>query len=566
MVPMGVIDDLKVAHENAALDENDIRLIRGLRKFLRAETWPEPFDQIFPKTLAEGCKEKLVNYFDSLTLCELTSVRMEAGRDTWHSCELTPAARLRAFSRYLSGATSQIAQHLLAQPEYCIASIRALQKLVFLHLELLNLETGFQDRELYDAVTGLPGRSLFLEHLRRSLAGHALAVFIVEFDHANDSATEVPCADLLLQGAAAGFQGIVRERDFVARMGKFAFGFILPGVVDEGHIALAANKILASAENLLFSDQTEFFTLPHIGVALAPDHGIDPETLVQQAEIGKQAAKSSYQRYAIFDSEPERISRRKRGMEAALRRAIEENELCLHYQPQADLKSGRIVGAEALLRWESESAPPIGVILEIAEETGLITDLTLWVIKTALRHSAEFHKTEMDINVSVNLSASNLSDPELPEFIEQQLRTWGVKPEVLTLELTEGAMMKDAQNCTETLQRLKNCGVKIAIDDFGTGYSSMDYLKKLPVDELKVDQSFIRNMLTANADERIVRTVIDLAHSFGLRVVAEGVENSETADALKRFGCDIMQGYFLSRPIPQEKFKQWWRDQRPSRR
>lgn len=561
---MEVIDDFEVEYESAALDENDICAIRDVRKFLRAEIRPETFDRIFPPTLAKDCRKKLVNYFDNLTLCELTSARVRAYRETWRVCELAPAVQLQVFSRYLSLATSQITRHLLAQPEHCITSIRALQKLVFLHLELLSLTTCPPNSAAYDAVTGLPGRTLFLDHLQTSLAQHTLAVLILEFDHVHDSATDVPCAALLLRDAAASFESIVREHDFLARIGKLAFGFILSGVGSEAHVALAANKILASAEDLLSSGKAEFFRLPHIGVALAPDHGSDSETLVQHAEIAKQVAKSNHHRYAIFDSERERRSRRKRGVEAALRKAIEENELSLHYQPQADLKGGRIVGAEALLRWESEGAPPIGVILETAEETGLITDLTPWVIKTALRHSAEFHKAGMDINVSVNLSASNLSDPELPEFIEQQLKMWGVKPEVLILELTEGAMMKDAQNCTETLLRLKNCGIQIAIDDFGTGYSSMEYLKKLPVDELKVDQSFIRNILNVSADERIVRTVIDLAHSFGLRVVAEGVENGETADALKRFGCDIMQGYFLSRPIPQEKFKKWWRDQRLS--
>jgi EAL domain-containing protein (putative c-di-GMP-specific phosphodiesterase class I) len=243
-----------------------------------------------------------------------------------------------------------------------------------------------------------------------------------------------------------------------------------------------------------------------------------------------------------------------------LRTAIQENELAVHFQPKADLVSSTIIGAEALLRWDPPGTGPVPPtqIIALAEECGLISSLTMWVMNASLRHWSGLAKSGIDIKVSVNVTPTNLSDPELPDFIAQALSTWSVPADRLIIELTETAMIGDHERTIDTLHRLKNMGLLLSVDDFGTGYSSMAYLKRMPLDELKVDQTFVRSMLFSREDERIVRSIIDLAHHFDLKVVAEGVENPSTLQFLRTVGCDIAQGYLISRPLPVGEFIAWW--------
>ena len=249
-----------------------------------------------------------------------------------------------------------------------------------------------------------------------------------------------------------------------------------------------------------------------------------------------------------------------RTMESELRAALRENDLMLYYQPQLSLQTGMVQGAEALLRWRNvrgEFVPP-NIIVDVAERSGLMTELTRWILNTALRHSAEMRVQGIDITLSVNLAAQDLVSPEFVEITDQTLRTWGVPPEKLVLEITEGSMISEVDKVHAVLTRLKEIGVEISVDDFGTGYSSLAYLKRLPLDELKIDQVFVKQMLKDRQDERIVRTIIDLAHNLQLRVVAEGVEDEATLLVLKKLHCDVAQGYCLSKPKPLEEFCAWW--------
>ena len=246
-------------------------------------------------------------------------------------------------------------------------------------------------------------------------------------------------------------------------------------------------------------------------------------------------------------------------LESELRTAIGEGELNLYYQPKIDLRTGRISGMEALVRWHSPTRGliPPDKFIPVAEQTGLIQPLTLWVLNTALRR--RFPKTceGTDLSVAVNLSPRNLNDAELPELVLRALETWNAEPSRLILEITENAIMEDPANSLKILSRLSSLGISLSIDDFGTGYSSLAYLKKLPVDELKVDRSFVMTMVEQKDDAMIVRSVIELGRNFGLKTVAEGVESEEIWHQLLDLGCDYAQGYYMSPPMPYEKLNQW---------
>ncbi len=232
----------------------------------------------------------------------------------------------------------------------------------------------------------------------------------------------------------------------------------------------------------------------------------------------------------------------------------------MHYQPQIELKGGTPVAAEALLRWRHPSAGPIppSTVVGIAERTGLIASLTFWVLNAVLRHAAQLRKEGITPSFSVNLSTRALVDAELPDIVDQALRTWSVPPAQITLEITESSMIGDAERSMAMLTRLKGTGVALSIDDFGTGYSSLAYLKRFPLDELKIDRLFVAGLLADRGDHQIVRSVIDLSHNFELRAVAEGVEEAATLEELKRMGCDMAQGFLMARPMPEREFRAWW--------
>jgi EAL domain-containing protein (putative c-di-GMP-specific phosphodiesterase class I) len=261
----------------------------------------------------------------------------------------------------------------------------------------------------------------------------------------------------------------------------------------------------------------------------------------------------------VFQQEDRRDSDIYLGLENPLREAIRLNQLELHFQPQVLLASGRATSAEALLRW---NAPEIGTVspatvVRIAEASGVIGALSNWVINSAFRQQATWVKNGAPINLSLNLSTINLTDHELPEVVQQALGTWNIDPTTVTFEITESATIGDAEKSITVLQRLKDLGVNIALDDFGTGYSSMSYLKNFPLDELKIDRTFVQQLQLSSADQRIVRSVIALAHDFRLTVVAEGVEDESTAKELRRMGCDLSQGYFHSPALPSDAFIEW---------
>jgi diguanylate cyclase (GGDEF)-like protein len=379
---------------------------------------------------------------------------------------------------------------------------------------------------------------------------HAGAIDRVDAQHGFHSGT-------VLSGRIARMlrTSVLRQRDEIVLLSRDEYVCILPGVQSEGIATLAAQR----AMTVLNSSPLEYdagaeFADPAVGIALFPEHGADAGALLKNAKHALLTARTRSNRIYIFqhaDGDPERDQTR---FISRMLAAINQNTLTLHYMPQMDLRSGQLTGAEALLRWTDDvlgHVPPYAAV-QMAESTGLMDRLTQWIITSAVQQCAQFQAVAPGFKVSVNISPSNLHEPDLPLYVDRALRTWDVDSDNLVIEITETAMV-DNQNATiEALSELKSYGVRLSIDDFGTGYSSMYYLARMPLDELKIDQSFVRDMLNAPSSAKIVRSLIDLAHNLELTVVAEGVESAEIMDALKELGCDYVQGYHVGEAMPAE--------------
>jgi diguanylate cyclase (GGDEF)-like protein len=365
--------------------------------------------------------------------------------------------------------------------------------------------------------------------------------------------------DLLLEQVGTRLKSVLFEPDIVARLGGDEFAILVPKLAATEHINMVIQKVLRALEAPFVIEGLPIAVEASIGIALYPDHGANPDSLMQRADVAMYAAKQSGSGYIIYDPKHDQHSPRRLALMAELRQAIENDQLSLHYQPKIDLKTNRVIGVEALVRWQHQQysfIPPDQFIIP-AERTGLIRPLTLWVLNTGLRQYQVWHQAGMEISMAVNLSARNLQDAQLPEQIAELARTCGVASGLLELEITESAIMADPTHAMEVLTRLRGMGIRISIDDFGTGYSSLGYLKKLPVDEIKIDKSFVIGMAEDKDDVVMVLSIINLAHNLGLKVVAEGVENQETLNQLAAFGCDEAQGYFWSHPLPAAELTRW---------
>ena len=297
------------------------------------------------------------------------------------------------------------------------------------------------------------------------------------------------------------------------------------------------------------------------GIALYPEHGSDGNTLIKRADVAMYTAKQARSGYAVYDPTRDQNSPRRLALMGELRNAIEYNKLLLHYQPKVDLSSGLVCGVEALVRWEH---PERGLVspddfIPLAEQSGMIDALTERVLDAGLRQQHDWARAGVKLVLAVNLSARNLQNLQLPDKIAALLRTWAVRPEWLELEITESAIMADPTCALKILTALHAMGIRLTIDDYGTGYSSLAYLRRLPVNELKIDRSFVKNMTHDESNAMIVRSTIDLGHNLGLRVVAEGVESLGILELLRELGCNAAQGYYLSKPLPADELEHHFR-------
>ena len=352
----------------------------------------------------------------------------------------------------------------------------------------------------------------------------------------------------------------LRPEDRLAPLGDEQVCIVLPRLAHQSQAVLAAVKLLRALDRPIAHEGGAAVLRPCVGIATVPEHGYDPAELLMAADVSRHIAATREEGYHVFSNEDAIETQVYHGLDLDLERAIRANELEVHFQPQIGLATGRGEGVEALVRWrhlKAGNVPP-ATIIGIAERTGLIGTLTFWILNAALRQVSQWRAADVMPRIAVNLSLSTLTDRELPAVVDQSVKTWGVPPESIVLEIAESSMIVDAERSVAILTRLKAVGVQLSIDDFGSGFSSLGHLRRFPLDELKIDRPFIANFLTEPADRALVRSVIDMGHHFGLRVAAEGVERVEARDELKRLGCDVAQGYYLSPPLPAAAFREWW--------
>ncbi len=439
---------------------------------------------------------------------------------------------------------------------------------VFVSMRVSRQARILEYQALHDELTGLPNRTLYQDRLKQEIKhalreGTTFAVILMDLDRfkeVNDTLGH-NIGDLLLQDVGRRLKETVRTIDTVAWLGGDEYVIILDNV-SESQIQHIIEKILKTLE-LPFSLDGEVIDISaSIGIALFPDHGEDAITLTQRADVAMYAAKHANSGYAIYSESQEHGTRADLTLKSELRQAIAQEELVLYYQPKINHQTRCIMGVEALVRWQHPKRgflPPDQFILA-AEQNGLIQSLTTWVLKKALNQCAEFHKAGIFISVTVNLSARSLHDKHLPSEIADLLDKANVAPSYLVLEITESVVMADQTSALVILNQLDKMGVTLAIDDFGTGYSSLASLSKLPVDEIKIDKSFVLDMMSDKQASVIVRSTIDLGHNLGLKVVAEGVETAQVWDTLTEWGCDTAQGYYMSKPLPANDLIQWIRE------
>jgi diguanylate cyclase (GGDEF)-like protein len=421
-------------------------------------------------------------------------------------------------------------------------------------------------QSLHDTLTGLPNRTLFHDRVQQALLtgrreGLRLAVMIMDVDRFKEINETLGHhnGDHLLRLIALRLKGTLRESDTIARLGGDEFGLLLPKVDPPGAAAQVARKVIkALKDEPLVVGGLTLDVGASIGIALYPEHGEDVDILLRRADVAMYAAKESLAGYESYREDHNRYSPSRLALAGELRRAIEDRTLVLHYQPKAELGSGRIRGVEALVRWPH---PSRGLLtpeqfVPLAENTGLIKPLTLFVLDTGLRQLRTWRRSGLDITVAVNISAASLHDPQFPRQVKQLLRKWKVDPSWLELEITESSIMKDSVRGLEVLAELSGMGVRLSIDDFGTGYSSLAYLKQLPVQEIKIDKSFVLGLVADPSAAMIVRSVIDLGRNLGLSVVAEGVETEAIWRQLGNLGADLAQGFYLARPAPSDEIAQ----------
>ena len=456
---------------------------------------------------------------------------------------------------------------------------RQLLQMVAVHLEIALRSEDLVDRLRYEAthdpLTGLPNRAMFQQHVLAALEGRAesdgFAVVLLDlngFKDVNDTLGHAS-GDTMLREVARRLVASVPAGTLVARLGGDEVALLLVSVEPGEGGETGARRVQRALSSPVVLDSIELEVRASVGVACFPEHGTEGSLLVQRADIAMYAAKEARVPLLVYDAEFDRSSPRRLALVSELRTAIKSGQLIVHYQPKVALDSGAVVGVEALLRWIH---PTQGLIrpdefVPMAESTGLIVAMTSWVLRSALTDCARLRTQGRDLGVAVNVSPRGLLAPGFSHEVAALLAETGVPAKALTLEITESSVMSDPAKALLVLNELHAVGVQLSIDDFGTGYSSLAYLQRLPVHEVKIDKSFVLDLATDQNNVAIVRAILDLAHNLELRVVAEGVEGQRSLEILTQLGCDSVQGYLVSRPLPFAVLESWLAqaDAEPSR-
>jgi len=422
-----------------------------------------------------------------------------------------------------------------------------------------------------DELTGLRNRQAFFPLLGRQVvlaAEHrsTLALVIVDVDGFAqvNGVHGYAIGDALLRHVAEQLGKVARQQDYVARIGDDRFALILTGLMNKGHAELAVQKLFRLLELPFQSGDVRMHVAVSVGVALCPAHASHAEFLMRRAESALLRARRAGQRHGYAPDAPSDLDISDLwDLEMQLGGAIERGEMELHYQPKLSTRDGRVVGADALMRWNSLSRGVVSpaVFIPIAERIGHIKKLTIWALNSALRQASQWASEDAPCAVAVNVPGMLATQPDLPELVEDAMRLWSAPGVQLVIEMTESSLI-DAALAFPVLARIRALGVRVSIDDFGTGYSCLSYFRNIPADEVKIDRSFVQGLLSDAANEDLVRFIVQLAHRFGLSVAAEGIEDAATRDRLAALGCDAMQGYHFSRPLPAAAFDTWLRSAR----
>ncbi len=426
-------------------------------------------------------------------------------------------------------------------------------------------ETTAQYLAYYDPMVNLPNRAKLRESLEQAIntgqhTNTRFALLIVDLNRfwEINSTLGHNNGDTLLQQVGLRIKEALQESHMLASLGGDEFAVLL-STADADYAVRVAENILQVLEAPFEIAEFTLEVEACVGIALFPDHGTSPYLLMQHADVATYIAKKKGSNFAIYAVEHDPYSPQRLKLMGELRHAISNNQLFLHYQPKIDFQTGRTVGVEALMRWHHPQHGPIPPeeFIAMTERTGLIKTLTLWALNTALEQCHNWDQMGLKIPIAVNLSLRNLQDPNFVDHINKLLKVWKIGHEWLELEITESTLMTDPINAMTNLSRLSRMGIHLTIDDFGIGYSSLSYLQKLPINTIKIDKSFVIDMIKNHDSAVIVLSTIELAHHLGLKVVAEGVETRQIWDKLAAFGCDLAQGYYISYPISANNFLAW---------
>ncbi len=434
-------------------------------------------------------------------------------------------------------------------------------KLENLNKQLIESSKELEYLSLYDDITALPNRSLFYDRLSRDIAeaeseDSTIGILLIDIDSFKDINDTLghDRGDSLLNKIARRFDDEINNNETLARLGGDEFIIVLPGL-NQKQVIKRAEKFINSLREAFSIEKTSIVVSASIGIAVYPEHGKSISNLLSHADFAMYEAKNSSLKICVYDYNNDHLAQGHLAMVADVRTALDEKQFELHYQPKISAQSGQIIAAEALGRWickDRGNVPP-NIFIRVLEQNGLIDEYTYWAIETALAQAKVWKSGHSIMRVAVNLSPQTLMHPDFKEKIDQIIKD-DSDGELLTFEITENLFLSEFDRLAEVLEHICSLGVELSIDDYGTGYSSLSRLRRLPVSELKIDQTFIKEMVDNKDDQAVVHSTIELAHNLGLSVVAEGVETQSALDLLTILGCDTIQGFLISKPLPVKKF------------
>lgn len=547
----------------------------GTRTFYPSEAAWQALVQDKRDTLTRGevfnAEVELVRRDGTPLWCELCSKAIDPGDPDQGSIWIVmDISRRKAYEQELMRTQAQLEQRVAERTRELETAVTKLHREID---ERRMAEERIRHLARHDSLTGLPNRSLFEQRLARQLQqcsrdGRQLAVLFIDLDrfkHINDSLGHHE-GDMLLRSLAERLRQALDPHDTLARIGGDEFVALLTRVEPHERIEQLLHRLQSALQPNLQIGLQAFSVTASIGVSLYPHDGPDGQTLIMHAETAMYRAKrNGRNRYHFYNHQIDRETVERIELRHALYQALHRQEFELHYQPQVSIADGRIVGVEALIRWQRPQRGWISpaCFIPLAEECGLINEIGHWVLETACAQLGQWQQAGLDLRVAVNLSAAQLDEPDFYDRLEACLRRHRLAPQQLELELTESTLMKQVDQSIDLLNRLDRLGVHLSIDDFGTGYSSLSYLKRFPLNTLKIDRSFVQDLCNDPDDAVICRTIISMAKTLNLTVTAEGVEHSEQLTRLAEFGCQLYQGYLFSRPRPADEITRLCLDYQP---